>query len=224
MFFPERIRSIKPTDKVLEIGPGSDPHPRSNVLLEKVFADIQEKKEQRGNTPEVNLKMPLVYYEGDKFPFESNEFDYVICSHVLEHVDNLETFLSELFRIAKRGYIEYPTVFYEYLYNFNVHKNILKFNFNDNTLFFQKKADTPLDYFVSIQSFFQETLSKGYSSFVEDLREVMFEGFEWNSPFLLKKLESPDFFCQRSHALQFRKTQRQSLISRIRRLIKLSKG
>jgi len=218
VFFPERITGIQPSDKVLEIGPGSDPHPRSDILLEKVFADQQEKKEQRGNTPEVVLKKPIVYYEGDKFPFQDKEFDYVICSHVLEHVDNLETFLSELFRIAKRGYIEYPTIFYEYLYNFNVHKNILKFN--GDTLFFQKKVDTPLNYFAPVQTFFLETLNKGYSSLVDELKEVMFEGFEWKFQFLLKQAESPDLFCQRSHTLLFRNAQNLSLVSRIRRLIK----
>lgn len=37
MFYPERICSINPGDKVLEIGPGATPYPRSDVFLEKQF-------------------------------------------------------------------------------------------------------------------------------------------------------------------------------------------
>ena len=42
MFFQDRIKNILPTDRVLEIGPGADPHPRSNVLLEKKFGTEEE--------------------------------------------------------------------------------------------------------------------------------------------------------------------------------------
>jgi SAM-dependent methyltransferase len=33
--------------------------------------------------------------------FQSNIFDYVICNHVLEHVDNIEKCLSEMIRVCK---------------------------------------------------------------------------------------------------------------------------
>jgi SAM-dependent methyltransferase len=45
----------------------------------------------------------------EKTPFADKEFDFVYCSHVLEHVQNPETACSELMRIGKRGYIECPT-------------------------------------------------------------------------------------------------------------------
>ena len=37
MFFPEKIKCIKKTDKVLEIVPGNTPFYRSDVLLELKF-------------------------------------------------------------------------------------------------------------------------------------------------------------------------------------------
>ena len=49
MFFPERIRSIRNTDRVLEIGPGGSPHPRSDILLEKKFENLKEAEAQRGD-------------------------------------------------------------------------------------------------------------------------------------------------------------------------------
>ncbi len=36
-------------------------------------------------------------------PFPDNSFDLFICSHVLEHVENDDTAISELFRIVNRG-------------------------------------------------------------------------------------------------------------------------
>ena len=39
-----------------------------------------------------------------KLPFKDKEFDYVIASHVIEHVDDFEFFIKELERISTRGY------------------------------------------------------------------------------------------------------------------------
>lgn len=38
-----------------------------------------------------------------KLPFNENSFDLFICSHVLEHVENDDLAISELFRIVKKG-------------------------------------------------------------------------------------------------------------------------
>ena len=121
MFFPEKIKSILPSYKVLEIGPGSQPHPRANVFLEKNFSQ-EEAIIQSGYVNPVHITdKPVFYYDGGKFPFKDNEFDYVICSHVLEHipVQDLPLFLSEIQRVSSRGYLEFPTVFYE-LINYQV--------------------------------------------------------------------------------------------------------
>jgi len=79
LFFPERIKNIKGSYKVLEVGPGSSPFPRSDVLLEKRFDD-KEALKQRGLQPKIEYNKPIYYYDGSKFPFQDNEFDYVICS------------------------------------------------------------------------------------------------------------------------------------------------
>jgi ubiquinone/menaquinone biosynthesis C-methylase UbiE len=45
-----------------------------------------------------------------RLPFADKSFDYVYCSHVLEHADDPLAVCRELVRIGKRGYIETPTL------------------------------------------------------------------------------------------------------------------
>lgn len=181
MFFSEKIKNIKPSDRVLEIGPGSSPHERSDVLLEKKYDKEEEYSKQFGNENKLITNKKVVFYEGDKFPFADNEFDYVICSHVLEHVENVELFLSEVFRVSGKGYFEYPLIYYDYLYNFNVHLNFLKFD--GETLYYKKKSDTSLKEFAPVQQFFYQSLQAGHAKLIEDLLPLIMEGFEWNKPF-----------------------------------------
>lgn len=185
MFFPHLIKSIQPGDRVLEIGPGSSPHPRSDAFLEMRFSTEKDARHQRADLGEFHTEKPIHYYDGGVFPFKTKEFDYVICSHVIEHVDDVPGFLAEMFRVAHRGYVEYPTIHYDYLYNFDVHLNFVKRN--GEALLYLKKADTPLGAFRPVQELLYRSLQLGYSSLVDELRDVMFEGFEWLEPFTCRK-------------------------------------
>ena len=188
MLFPEKIVSINQNDKVLEVGPGGTPHPRSDVLLEKVFLE-QEAKEQRGHTDKLQTDKELVFYEGDRFPFGDNEFDYVICSHVLEHVpaDEIMLFISELQRVAPKGYIEYPTIYYEYLYNFKVHVTLL--HFQNGRVYYMDKAQSQLNSFYTVQTFFYKTLESGYDELVRENKKYFFQGFEWDGKLIFEKTD-----------------------------------
>ena len=65
----------------------------------------------------VNIKDFSNFYKEKKFvkitekklPFIDKEFDFVIASHVIEHVDDFEFFIKELERISTKGYIELPS-------------------------------------------------------------------------------------------------------------------
>jgi len=85
----------------------------------------------------------------EKFPFEDNEFDFVIASHVLEHVHDPIHFCKELCRIGKRGYIEVPTPFwdnltegpYDLANNPLGHKSWVTFDDEYNKIVFNKKLE-----------------------------------------------------------------------------------
>jgi ubiquinone/menaquinone biosynthesis C-methylase UbiE len=188
MFFIQKIQGIKEGDKVLEIGPGSDPYFRSDVLLELEYNDDNDRVLQFGHQNKLKTTKKVVYYDGKIFPFKSSEFDYVICSHVLEHVDDLDLFLSEIFRVAKRGYFEFPLITYEYMYNIQAHLNYLRFD--GDKLLVLKKNKTAIADFKEINLFFLETLRNGYSHAIVKMPELFIQGFEWDKPFKVEYLDN----------------------------------
>ncbi len=190
MFFEKKIKSIRSLDRVLEIGPGSTPHPRSDVFLELLMNDEAERVSQRGGVVQAPnfFNRPVYYYDGKKFPFKDGEFDYVICSHVIEHVEDPVFFLNEVFRVGNsRGYIEYPLVTYDYMYDFDVHLNFLKFHCDELTLFFCRKKDTAIGEFSPITELLREAFEKGWSELTSANKELFFEGFEFDDRFQVRQ-------------------------------------
>ena len=125
--------NIRPADFVLEIGSGHNPKARSDVLCDKFIDDDH----QRGGG--IVADRSMIEADGQHLPFADRSFDYVICSHVLEHVENPKLMISELERVASRGYIEVPSEISERLYGWSYHLWI--FNLIDGKLLIQKKVD-----------------------------------------------------------------------------------
>ena len=79
------------------------------------------------------------FYEGKNFvklekkqlPFKDNEFDFVIASHVLEHVEDFKFFINELERVSNKGYIELPTKLEDNLVFENKKDHLWHMDFND---------------------------------------------------------------------------------------------
>lgn len=103
---------------VLEIGGGHNPHQRSNTIVDK-FVDSNY---HRSGNIKVNKNQKFIQADGEDLPFKNNEYDYVICNQVLEHVENPTTFLNEQMRVAKKGYLEVPSLIGEYLHPKESHK------------------------------------------------------------------------------------------------------
>lgn len=122
--------NIRPNDFVLEIGSGHNPKTRSDVLCDKFIDD----DEQRGGNLVVDR--PIVEADGQYLPFAEKAFDYVICSHVLEHVEDPKLLISELMRVAHRGYIETPSEIGERIYGWQYHNWIV--NLIDGRLVLKK--------------------------------------------------------------------------------------
>lgn len=152
LFFPERIKSIKKRDKVLEVGPGNTPFYRSDTLLEKIFDSEDEAFEQSGRTESRSLKKEIIYYKDDTFPFANKKFDYVICSHVLEHIpkNDLPFFVLELARVAKMGYVEIPLYNFELITALDVHLSLIFVDTN-NMLHFIFKEDINLEEYAYVR-------------------------------------------------------------------------
>ncbi|MFN2341081.1 MAG: methyltransferase domain-containing protein [Halanaerobium sp.] len=69
-------------------------------------------------------------------PFKNDEFDNVLCSHVMEHVDKPELFFEELNRVGNKVYIVIPPLWdLGAVFNIFEHKRIfLSINKVHNTL------------------------------------------------------------------------------------------
>ncbi|HSZ71256.1 MAG TPA: methyltransferase domain-containing protein [Cytophagaceae bacterium] len=208
MFFEERIKSIKETDKVLEIGPGATPHWRSDVFLERNYASTKEYIAQTGHVGELKTDKRIVFYDGGLFPFEEHEFDYVICSHVLEHVDNPELFLKEIQRVGKKGYLEFPTLYYDYIYNFPEHTMLLMYD--GRCIHWMSKVESGLNQYKNVQAFFYRTCELEYYSLIGDLKEYFFQGFEWENTILCKKAQTLDELCYDLHSLSIPQKEKQT--------------
>jgi len=117
---------------VLDIGCGYTANKYANVIC-----DTQDLKSfyKDKNFVQLNDK---------KLPFKDNEFDFVIASHVLEHVEDPIFFLNEIQRVSsKGGYIEVPTKLEDNLVfeNKNDHLWHLDFDDDENKLLISKKED-----------------------------------------------------------------------------------
>jgi SAM-dependent methyltransferase len=93
-------------DLVLDVGSGDKPHWRADVLLDSYVA--AEFGSQRVGGGAAALTRPLFVADAAAMPFADRAFDYVVCSHVLEHVTDPAAVIAELVRVAEAGYIEVP--------------------------------------------------------------------------------------------------------------------
>ncbi len=117
---------------VLDIGCGYTANKYANVIC-----DTQDLKSfyKDKNFVQLNDK---------KLPFKDNEFDFIIASHVLEHVEDPIFFLNEIQRVSsKGGYIEVPTKLEDNLVFENKKDHLWHLDFDDdeNKLLISKKEN-----------------------------------------------------------------------------------
>jgi len=133
-----RRSSKKSIDKILEnnkswnildIGCGYSAHKNASVVC-----DIQDLSNVYKEKNFVKLKSNIL-------PFRDKEFDFVIASHVIEHVKDVELFIKELQRVSSKGYIELPTILEDNLVFENKKNHLWHMEFDDdkNQLIVSKK-------------------------------------------------------------------------------------
>ena len=133
--YVEGLLNKNPDWKIVDLGGGSNAWSQANTILDiKDHSSLYPGKR-------------FVQSDASKTPFEDKEFDFVIASHVTEHVDDMEVYMSELMRIGKRGYIEVPTPLFDNLVfgNFEEHKWWLYFDDITSELLYTKKKTKLLE-------------------------------------------------------------------------------
>ena len=125
--------------KILDIGCGYSANKNASVV-----ADIQD----LANFYEGKN---FIKISGKKLPFKDKEFDFVITSHVIEHVEDFEFFVKELERISSKGYIELPTRLADNLVFENRNDHIWWFKYNDvNNQIIASKRNQLIDPFITV--------------------------------------------------------------------------
>ena len=114
-----KLLKNNPNYKILDIGCGYTANKYATTISDvQDFSNFYKDKN-------------FVKIEGKKLPFNDKEFDFVIASHVIEHVEDFEFFIQELERISVKGYIELPTRLGDNLVFENVTDHIWWFTFDD---------------------------------------------------------------------------------------------
>tara|TARA_Y100001970_G_scaffold268223_1_gene359209 strand:+ start:67 stop:690 length:624 start_codon:yes stop_codon:yes gene_type:complete len=115
--------------KILDIGCGYRANENATVIADKKdFSNFYKSRK-------------FIQINSKTLPFKDKEFDFVIASHVIEHVDDFEFFIKEIERISPKGYIELPTRLGDNLVFENENDHIWWFLFDDekNKLIVSKK-------------------------------------------------------------------------------------
>ena len=115
--------------KILDIGCGYTAHKKASVIC-----DVQDLSSFYKDKKFIKL-------DNDVLPFQDKEFDFVIASHVIEHVKDVNSFIKELERVSKKGYIELPTILEDNLVFENKNDHLWHMEFDDieNKLLVSKK-------------------------------------------------------------------------------------
>ncbi|AUR53130.1 class I SAM-dependent methyltransferase [Aquella oligotrophica] len=91
------IELFPPNAKILEIGGGSGFQAKqlSDLGFEVISIDLPSSNYASERV------FPVIEYDGNSFPFESESFDVVFSSNVLEHIHDLEPIYNESKRVLK---------------------------------------------------------------------------------------------------------------------------
>ncbi len=141
---------VDATSLVLDVGSGDKPHWRADVLLDRFPGD--EHASQRSGSSSARIDRPLFDADAADMPFADKVFDYVICSHVLEHVERPDAVVAELARVAKAGYIEVPEASSAKIVDFPSH--LWWVTLDDGVLVFTAKShpyfDADIDRYLTV--------------------------------------------------------------------------
>jgi len=100
------LADIDPNWLVVDIGSGHNPHPRAEILVDRELGVSDHRGGAQATIPEG--KTVVLADASVGLPFKDKSIDFIIASHIAEHVEDPRIFVRELTRIAHQGYIETP--------------------------------------------------------------------------------------------------------------------
>lgn len=127
--FVDKLLENKISWNILDIGCGYTAHKNATVVC-----DIQD-------LSKIYKEKSFVRLTNKILPFKDKEFDFVVASHVIEHVKDVDFFIKELQRVSSKGYIELPTILEDNLVFENKQDHVWHMEFDDdeNKLIVSKK-------------------------------------------------------------------------------------
>ena len=99
------VLPVSPEMLVVDIGSGAHPNVRADILVDRDLTDDRH----RAGSALVRDGRPLVCADVSALPFRSGSVDFVIVSHLAEHVEDPAAMCRELSRVAVAGYLETPS-------------------------------------------------------------------------------------------------------------------
>lgn len=174
---------IKESERVLDIGSGGYPFPLATDLVDLYEHDTSHRPGERLVADGRRFHVANV----EKLPFIDHEFDFVYCSHVLEHVADPAAACEEIMRTGRRGFIETPTRLSDIMLNFTRLKDHHKWHINmlGNTLVFmewtdRERRDTECnDFFLMLQSKYENP----FKELVRRHRDLFVNMLSWEGRF-----------------------------------------
>ena len=142
---------------------------------------------------EKNKKFVLI--KDKNLPFSNKQFDFVYASHVIEHVEDLSFFISEIKRISRQGYIELPSILEDNIVlsknSSDDHKWMFKFDDVDKVLLVEKKKQL-IEPFITHGVLFNSLRKNFRSSLVLELHWENEINYEFRD--FTVKAKKPIFF------------------------------
>jgi hypothetical protein len=110
---------LGPDDLLLDVGGWIKPFNRADFVIDLMPYETRGEAGSVGEGPERFTSETWIQRDicdHEPWPFEDDQFDFVICSHTLEDIRDPIWVCSELARVARAGYIEVPSRLEEQTY------------------------------------------------------------------------------------------------------------
>lgn len=103
--YEELEKKLAGSDNVLEIGFGEGYGTQliSKFVDSVIGLDVNQQAVDHANDKYSGRNCNFMHYNGERLPFDENIFDGVVSYQVIEHIEDDEQFLNEIYRVLKKG-------------------------------------------------------------------------------------------------------------------------